>query len=255
MNITWEEFLQQIKTLKKDYKAGQVDLRAGPLVTLLYAGAFDTMLGREPTFTEYKGLSSELLTALGSKAALPKAKKGEILGIADIKATIDLHLWRSEMSPTYKFDIAALFEQFILSLRFLKTTGDLSYRRPALKNCGEILVFRNSKTVFENLRFFDYVNQKGLERTVGIVGIVRDFQVRKTKAGREMGTFRMFLGDGSSDLIYIWPIRGEDFLPYVKTQFLKNGQSGIVTARPAIWNNNRQYVMDTFAPTNDKKKG
>ena len=202
--MNWTDFLAKVKLLKKDYETGQIDLRAGSLLTLLFAGAFDTVLGRSNcTYLDYLALSDELLHALGSSAALPKAKKGSLIGIANIASELDLHLWRTQMNPTYTFDINALFEAFLLEKDFIKQPSHLEYeyRRRVKESRVEAFIFKNVNLVFDLERYRNYFMQKQSTALVGLMGIVQDYSVRLTKTGREMGTFKMFLGDQVSPIV------------------------------------------------------
>ncbi len=251
--MTWTELLEKIKVFKKEYESGQVDLRAGSLISLLFAGGFDSIIGiTNVDFLEYQRLAKELLDALGSKASLPKAGKNDVIGIDQISSNLDLHLWRSEANSTYKFDFTDLFESFLAALKFKKREGDVSHTR-RVEGKPQIDIFRSMKTLFDDPRYKSYFKYKA-NALVGLVGIVRDWNVRTTKAGREMGTFKIFLGDSTSPGINVWPMKGETFISYKQKQFICNGQSGLAIVRPDIYNNRPQFTLIHFEPTNEKVK-
>ena len=264
-NMKWDEFLQKIRTYKETCVAGQVNLRANSLITLLYAGAFDGMIGIDrPSVEVYRLLGKELLSALGSKASMPKAKKGDLIGMDKIESNLDLHVWRSSINPTYKFNLIGEFDAFLRNLEFRREdlASPYAYRRASVGRIPETFIFRDVKTLYLNDEYDYFFRTK--KALVGVFGVVMDFKVRTTKNGSEMGLFKLFTGTDTTENIYVWPpwrkdqegnFKRQEFLPREITAALRGNKAGLALVKASYWNNTRQLTLLKWIPTNEKVGG
>ncbi|CAB5220813.1 hypothetical protein UFOVP244_40 [uncultured Caudovirales phage] len=259
--MNWKEFLNKIRLYKATCVAGQVNLRANSLITLLYAGAFDGMLGIErPDLPAYQLFGNEMLHALGSKAGIPKAKKGDIIGLDQVQTTLDLHIWRSSINPTYKFNIVEEFDRFLSGLGFRKedSTSPYAYRRAGSELAPEAFIFKDIKSLYQNEAYSHFFTTK--KAHIGIFGVVMDFKVRTTKSGTEMGTFKLFTGNDTTENIYVWPkwrkdqdgtSKKEEFISRSVQSSLSGNKPGLAFVKPSYWNDSKQLTLLKWHPSNE----
>lgn len=255
--MKWLDFLEKLKTFKKECASRvpgeegkmqmQLNLNAGSLSTLLFAGAFDSMIERTIiTYKDYHELCQQMKDALGSDAELPSAKKNESLGIADIDSEIKLNMWRYQANPLHKFSLDEHFRGFLEAEGFIKsnTSGKkMIFRRPAPDSDQmvepkfrqrEVEIWSSWKYVFENNQVFRhhsmYTEASGRKHypdtKLGFLGMMQSVQARPLKDGRESFTFRLFLGGETTDEIRVWS-NDQGFVPHAIRQYLKNGSVGV----------------------------
>ena len=268
--MNWLEFLNKIKAFKTEYASKQLNLNAGSLTTLLFAGAFDTMIDHLPrplTYQNYHALCSDLKKALGSKAALPKAKKTEALGIENIDSEIKLNMWRYQANPLHQFSLTDHFRGFMTSEGFQKTQGRdkrLIFRRPApdtdetkhpkdQERAVEIwdswrYVFENNAVFKRNSIWTDTSGKKCYpDVKLGFLGMIQDVTLRPLKDGRESYTFKLFLGGETTDDLRVWS-NEQGFVPHAIRQHLKNGNVGIGICRINLYGEKPSGSLSEWIP-------
>ena len=212
--MIWNDFIQKIKDYRKTCAAGQVNLNAISLITLIYVGAFDSMIDTLPSLNIYRRMTKELMDALESTAKLPVAKKGEAYGIADIDSDLTLNMWRSQYNPLYSFDFSQYCHNVLDKKHFKKNKPNiLTYPHP-----NKISYFSKDFDLWESWSFiFDHPEclkhysppkndpANRFRRAPAFLGIVKTSELKLLKDGRESLVFTLFLGQEETGQIRVWP--------------------------------------------------
>lgn len=267
--MKWTEFLDKIVAFKNYAAARQLNLNAGSLTTLLFAGAFDSMIESPTvlTYKDYHQLCTNLKKALGSKAELPGAKKNEALGIEDIDSEIKLNMWRYQANPLHRFSLVDHFSGFMAAEGFEKANAidkKLIFRRRAPESDADrspkdreraVEVWSSWRYVFENNQLFKHhsiwVDGSGRkiypETKLGFLGMIQQVTLRPLKDGRESYTFRLFLGGETTDELRVWS-NEQGFVPHAIRQHLKNGNVGVGICRISKYNDKPSGSLSEWIP-------
>lgn len=266
--MQWQEFLNKISEFKEHYDGKQLNLNAAGMVTLLFAGCFDEMieLPKPIKWDTYVKLSDDLKKALSSAAMLPKVKKNEALGIADIDSDIKLNLWRYQANPIHKFSLAEHFRGFMQAEGFKKTSGyekKMIFFRPEPADqpggfrhrIKRLDIWDSWKYIFDNNAAFkaysmfedQYGNKKYPDSDLGFLGMIQELQSRPLKNGKASYTFKLFLGGEVSDEIRVWSNEHGN-VPHAIRQHLKNGNVGVAVCRVNKFNDRPSGSLNEWIP-------
>jgi len=253
--MIWEEFLEKIRTFKREYSSGQLKLNAGGLITLVYAGAFDSMMPCNPTCEDYHRMVEEIKKALGSNAEKQKAKKGDMFGVADIKDEMTLDLWRNEVNPLHKFDLMQNLQGFLDGQAFKKNKHPLvPYVRQSPGRYGETVktLLLNSWTgAFEDNQLKSILLNKNNRYlyNAAFVGMVSEAVIKPLKDGRESLVFKLHIATEQTGSIRVWP-NDKGFVEYKYTSTIVPGNIGLLVANLDIWNDWRRGSLVDWVPVN-----
>jgi hypothetical protein len=215
--MLWPEFLESIKDFKANYASKQLRLDFGTLSKLLYAGAFASMFGKDLNFEETQIAMEELRKALGSKAELGKAKKTELFGTSEIESDIRLLLWRNQVLPTTKFQLADYFKNAITQLG-LRATGNENM--PFSNNSIDLWASWN--TVMSDPHVFRFYMQKPAPKNCAFVGMIEDVTMFYYKEGtKEALKINLFTGIDNIPSIVVWAERDGKVHPLLKKALVK----------------------------------
>jgi hypothetical protein len=266
--MKWDDFLIKIKAFKETCGPGQLNLNAGSLTTLLFAGGFDSMIDKRPlTYKDYHELCEALKQTIGSDAELPGAKKNEALGISDIDSDIKLNMWRYQANPLHRFSLTDHFKGFLEAEGFQKSNAidkRLIFRRPAPESDSyvepklrqrAVEIWSSWKYVFENTAVFKHhsiwTEPSGYKHypdtKLGFLGMIQGVQLRPLKDGRKSYTFRLFLGGETTDELRVWA-NEQGFVPHAIRQHLKNGSVGIGIIRISRYNDKPSGSLSEWIP-------
>jgi len=215
--MLWNEFLDNIKNLKANFAAGQLRLDFGTLSKLLYAGAFASMFGKDLNFEETQIAIDELRTALGSKAELSEAKKTELFGTQDIDSQIRLLLWRNQVLPTTRFQLASYFKNAITQFGLRETSNELM---PFGNNSIDLWTSWN--ILLSDPKYFRFYQQKPAPKNPAFVGMIEEVSTFNYKEGKnEALRFKLFNGTDCIPSIVVWAERDGKVHPVLKKALVK----------------------------------
>lgn len=266
--MNWSQLLEKIILFKQTCETGQLNISAGGMTTLLYAGCFDSIidLPKPIQWNTYKELTEQLKSALGSEAMLPKARKNEALGIADIDSDIKLNLWRYQANPIHKFSLAEHFKGFMQAEGFKKTSGyekKMIFFRPEpdtqsgsfRHRVKRLDIWDSWKYIFDNNAAFkaystsedEFGNKKYPASDIGFLGMLQDVKEQTLKNGKQSFTFKLFLGGETTDEIRVWS-NDQGVVPYAIRQHLKNGNVGVGIVRLQKYNDRPSGSLSEWIP-------
>lgn len=238
--MNWQEFLALLKNAKATIETGVLNLDAGSLVTMLYAGSMDSLLPQTiaPTVSEYEEYAQQIKAALGSKAGAKKASKTEDYGIADISHEIILHLWRNQADPTYQFDwshmVGSKIEHFGFQ-RFTKKESLLYIKRTKQGTRYDVWASWGHM-VNEPRAVTCYLYPKAGECPAFIGSVVEAKPFKYSNNTKEAMRVKIFTGSDTTESITVWPARGHDFLRDDEKARLREGAVGIAVVSLKMWN-------------------
>ena len=230
--LEWHDFLTNIKAYKKGYKAGQLRMDYGTLSTLLYAGAFDSMFGRDLQLKDIEEAALNLKLALGSEAEPKEAKKNEMFGIADIDSQIRLLLWRNQNLPTTRFELARHFKNALTQLGLRENIGNLN--SPFKNDTQDLWLSWNQ--VATDQRIHRVYMQKEAPKKPSFVGMIEEVNPFTYGQEKEAIRFKLFTGIDYVPTV-IWP-KGKNtkIESYLKKDIIKK-QYGLAVVRLASYHN------------------
>lgn len=240
--MLWPEFLESIKDFKTNYASKQLRLDFGSLSKLLYAGAFASMFGKDLNFEETQIAIEELRKALGSKAELGKAKKTELFGTSEIESDIRLLLWRNQVLPTTKFQLADYFKNAITQLG-LRETGNENM--PFSNNSVDL--WSSWNMVLSEAPVYRFYMQKPAPKNIAFVGMIEEVTPFYYKEGtKEALRFKLFTGIDCIPSVVVWAERDGKVHPVLKKSLVKKAYGiailrlqdykGEVTSNLIEWN-------------------
>lgn len=236
---TWPELLESLKESKKHECKKLIKLSARSLYTMLYSGHFDSLFDKPPTAAEYDVLSVQLAKALGSHAQLPKKTKTQKYGIDDIRGrSLILHMWRKQVNPIYSFDFMSFLKnQLIDDQKFQFNTK--SKKVPYTKEMGKgdykikLHLWRSYRLLEQDKAAQEMYKDAEGTKLPCFVGVITD--VIKFKYGlekeKEAMKFKLFVGEGSTTDIMIWPKNDSLTVAESLKQAVKEGVLAIVNTR------------------------
>jgi hypothetical protein len=242
--MLWNDFLTNIKDYKTNYAAGQLKLDYGTLSTLLFAGAFDSMFGKELCLSEIENAAKELKQTLGSQAEPKEATKTELFGIADIDSEIRLLLWRNQALPTTKFQLAKYFKNALAQLGLREQDND---DIPFSNNSRDLWLSWNK--IINDKRINRFYMQKTPPKTPCFIGMIEDvssFTYKSKEKEKEALRFKLYTGIDCIPSVVIWPERDGKVHPALKKSIVKKSYGvanislkeyrGDITASLIEWN-------------------
>jgi len=236
--MTWNDFLEKVKLFKKD--AGRTGLNAPSIIRLIYSGAFDEIITPEmkaqPAHTRYASMCADILKAMGSKAALPKAGAKELVGIKNINGIGHLMLWRFSTNPFASYDVTDFCKGFLRSEGFDRPQvpeGDITWVKPARGSQKSRIDVRYSWSDLFNKPKSMEAYQK--DRLLGVVGIIVKAERKIYQGNKESMAITLFNGHEYIDGIRMWPDQSGKLNPLITGQ-LKEFSLGLAIIRPKAWN-------------------
>lgn len=235
--MTWDEFINKIKTFKAE---GATGLNAPAIIRLIFIGAFDEMLTDEmrakPAHTRYADMCSEALAAMKSKASLPKAGAKELVGINKINGVGHLMLWRFSTNPFVSYDITEFCKGFLRSQGFDRIgspEGDITWTKPQKGSQKMRVDVRYSwHDLFNKPRVLESYDR---DRLLGVVGIIVKVEKKPYQGNKESLAITLFNGHEYIDGIRMWPDKSGKLNPLVVAQ-IREFSLGMAIIRPKAWN-------------------
>lgn len=204
----FEELLQKIARLKKEYAAGQIKINAAGVFTLIMSGAMDSLIKEEGEVSLVERLAAieRFKKATGSSAQLPKAK-GEALGMCDIEDEFGRRAWLSSINPVFSFYVCDYFKEALASIGFSSTgTKHLRYRKEKTDFSAPVDIFGSFASLFLPKTLQIYGN-RNMVRKPAIVGIYKGYNTQSWGNGNQFRKLKISdgttVGEGT-----VWPIRG-----------------------------------------------
>lgn len=236
--MKWDNFIQKIK----DFKSQGVSpgLSASTVTRLLYAGAFDEMLSDElkaiPAIQRYARMRTEALTALKSKAELPKATGDEHIGLNKVESIPHLVLWRHSVNPLSKYDLSNFCKNFLAHEGFLKAaseSGEITWFRPEQNGASQIDIRTSWHGLFDaSGKWKTYSSQ----RTLAMIAIVVDVKKSTFQGNKESLVVDLFNGTEFIQGLRVWPARGQSKVSEDLANGLTKHSVGLVYLQPKPWN-------------------
>lgn len=200
----FEELLEKISELKKNYENGQIKINVSGVMTLLMSGAMDSLFDEPLTIKDRLDAIEKFKKAAASKASLPK-NKGSAIGMSDINDEFTRNLWMTNVNPLFSFKICDFYKDAIESMNF-KPTGapNLRYRKERTDLGGPVDIFGSFNSLFDP-RTLNIYSSKNMTRQPAIVAIYKGYTTQNWSGGK----FRkLTIDDGSSEITaVIWPDR------------------------------------------------
>lgn len=248
--MNWDEFVIKLKEAKK--LGLNTGLDVGCITNLIYAGAFDDMIGGPPgkgeSLDKYNSMFESVRSALKSKAAKPKKTKTQPIGIDDIKNDTQLGLWRFLVNPMSGFDFMPYCKDILRNRGFSELSkmqmdfglGDAFL----LHHQGNTESFPNPSYVVNKWgnaftdRFGKHVQQMILngERYICMVGVITaSKKLPYSNGSKKRAVLEFYNGSEVVKDLTIWPGRATNRLPdYTLT--MGKMSFGIITIHPKVWN-------------------
>ena len=205
--MNWNEFINKISEFKKE---GSTGLNAPALIRLVYSGAFDSMLSPDhfkiPAADRYPILVKDILSALKSKATMPKKSKTDLLGITDITSPGHLMLWRYMVNPFVKYDVADYMISFLKTHGFQRPSiqeGDITWFKPESSTNTRVDIRYNWRYFFTKKNLFDMY--KNVDRLIAVAGIIVKAEKRMYQGDKESLVVQIFNGHEYTDDLRMWP--------------------------------------------------
>jgi hypothetical protein len=250
--MKWNDFIASLKEAKKQKKNKGLSVSA--ISTLIFSGAMDSMIEDKPGLAVYLRMFNEARSALGSKANLAKKKKTELMGLADVKTTIQLSLWRYQVNPLSSFDILEEYKDKLRMLGFLDTNNP-GY---PMKSNSEFL--SNSPVVLSPYWRNIFTNPKAMSAfedgsfDLAIFGTIVDARVVPYDEGRKTRLlFKIFTGVENTDDITVWPGRtGKITESQIAGMSLLNNGCAIIKPKP--WNGKPGAVLKKWVNINGNQE-
>jgi len=235
---TWNDFIEKIKVFRK--AKGKSGLSAPTIVRLLYSGSFDDMLDEEtmkiPAQERYLQLSQDVLKAMGSKAALPKASGEEQVGINKITSVPHLLLWRHSTNPFARYDITSFCKGFLLHAGFVraqKNASGISWFRPVShENQTQVDICPSWSGLFDsNNAYKTYTG----DRLLGVMGVIVKVEKKMYQGNKESLSVTIFNGSEYIEGVRVWPEKSGKIKQELVAGLEKHAV-GLVIIRPKPWN-------------------
>lgn len=221
---SWQDFLDKIRFVKKH----KIKTPPAPVIfKLIYAGAFDSIIpvkNIKNIHEYYRKMCDDVSNVLKSKAQLPKASKTQTIGVADIDSEVKLYQWRSEINPTFTFNLTDLYKGHLLSLGYLPfNTQDPRYK--PIKYIKEVKYNQHyiEKTVLmeswndfwslpDDILFKQFLSDgcsyNGIHYKyfVSFIGFISNIEERVYgKESKEMIKVKLYLGKDHTNYLVQWP--------------------------------------------------
>lgn len=253
--MQWSEFLVKLKEakIKKKNKGLQVPC----ITTLIYSGAFDSMIPTEwpKNHETYHRMYTEVLIALKSKANLPAKTKTAPIGLSDVneQGETALELWRWSTNPLSSFDLVSRCLEPLKSYGFeyylngsdptfkMYRPADQTRKRPAS------FVSDHWAAIFADRRAFELFNKTA---ELAVVGIVTETEMRPFGDGKEMLKFRLYTGREYTDEIVVWPTYGGNTVNPVDVQNIKPMRVGTAIIKLTEFNGRPGGSLKKWIPLN-----
>lgn len=206
--MKWNDFITKIQDFKK--AGAKTGLNAPTIIRLVYSGAFDSMLSEEhfkiPAADRYPLLVKEALTAMKSKASIPKKTPKDIIGIADISGMGHLMLWRYTVNPYIKYDITNFTTSFLKTHGFEKPKiqeGDITWIKQADSKNQRIDIRYSWSAFFDHKPLFNMYAKN--ERLLAVVAVVVKADKKMYQGDKESLAVTLFNGHEYIDSLRMWP--------------------------------------------------
>lgn len=251
MQMTWIDFLDKIRALKK--QGGKAGFNAGVVTRLIYAGAFNSMLVGNKDYLDLPAherclrMTREAVKAMKSNAKLPKASKTEPIGIVDIRNDAGLVLWRHIVNPLFQFNLSSLYKEHLRkTMGFMpSTTGDtrmipMNLNLPDKPGCDLYARWEDVYAMPASMKSY----QQGIRRCA-CMAIITKTDKMVMKNGRV--ALRVYFFDGFREYeIKLWPPQGRDMYDQAKAAYLKPCAVGLLLIKPDVYNGSRTGSLSHF---------
>lgn len=203
----FDQLLLKIEDMKKNYEAKQMKINVGGVMTLIMAGAMDSLFDKELTLQERFAAIEAFKKAMGSQAKIPSARAGGGMGMDEIHDDFSRNLWLTNTNPLFSFKVCDYYKDAVLSMGFKATgTQHLRYRKERTGMGNPVDIFGSFNSLFEPRTLSLYSN-RNIDRQPGIVAIYRGYSTQTWGAGNKMR--KVIMNDGTSESTgVIWPERG-----------------------------------------------
>jgi hypothetical protein len=207
----FEEYLNKMAVLKKEYETKQINVPGKTLAILIMAGAFDSWLKTSENevieITQRWAAIERLKNKLGSSFAIKPGAKGA-LDLGDIKDEVSRKVWRASVDPMALIKLCDCFPETLKVMGFVdQNTPNLRYRSKKVNNKGEtetIDLFGSFDSLFMP-QCLAYYGNKSVKTKVAVMARILGYETRSF--GNEGKSFRKIkLNDGNrDDEAVIWP--------------------------------------------------
>jgi hypothetical protein len=234
--MKWNDFIQKLAKAKQEKRiVGNVTTG---FMNLLYLGAMDSLISPQEnkiTLKDYDEKAEELKKALKSKFVKPKKKKAEDIGLSDVKDELTLGYWRYQNNPIARFNLKEMCKLILESKGFLFLKNkdirgfakiQKEYNKGGKKIIDTAFLTDNFQIFFENASLRKlFIEDKGIREQecdgktivdifkLGILGMVVDKKISRTKAGSEKMSVTLFTGLEKTGELIFWPPKGTTELP------------------------------------------
>ena len=251
--MDWSEFTGKLVEAKK--LGVNNGLSVPCIANLIYAGAFDEMIGGEPDSTKmvstYTSMYEEMRDSLKSKAKLPGSNATMSIGLDEVKNEVQLGLWRYIANPMSKFNFIEYCQDSLAARGFCELT-----RQQKRVGLDEAFLLHHTGNT-DNYPIPSYLIEKwgvgftkqfGLniynkikngERSVSMVGIITVSQ-KTTFADGAKKRLKIEFYNGNEvvkDLV-VWQDRISGKFPAF-TYTMNKMSYGVITVKPGMWGSKR----------------
>lgn len=202
---TFEDLLEKVKDLKKNYEPGQIKINVPATMALIMSGAMDSLFGKALSVQERLDAIKKFKDAANSEAALPSSRTDSI-GMNEIDSEFTRNLWVSAINPLHMFKICDHYRQALESMGFVDTKRpNMRYRKLNPGVGGAIDVFGSWKSL-NDPRAIRIYSSKNNRNQPAIVAIYKGYETKTFGAGRKYRKLKFH--DGSSlEEGLMWPER------------------------------------------------
>ena len=254
--MTWPVFVEKLVRAKKEKK--NKGLAVPAITNLIFSGAFDGMLDSTPEdeaalINKYHEMYHEVRDALKSKASLPKAKKGEAVGLEDVASPASLAFWRYQINPLSKFNMLDLADHVLKGRGFDKNGGRgiFTHRRdPQAEGQKTEWVTDRWSDLFlmpkegERGAFWQSIT-KGIQSVV-LVGVISEAKtLRYANGTKERLSVSLYTGRENVRDLVIWP-KKDGRISEMQKATIKPPAWGLFWVRPQLWNGKKTGMIDKW---------
>lgn len=202
--MKWNEFIDKLGEARKQDKDRKLGVPT--IAMLIFSGVFDSMI-EDPSLAKYHEMFNQVKKVKKSKANLPPKKKGEFIGLDEVRTMTQLTIWRNQKSPIIK--------KIDLEDELTEVLATRGYTR--IHKEGTIFTFsrgadpkNNKQGVFGTPKWSEVFKEERLayfkDKLLLVYGIVSDVKILNygENKSKEMLNFKIFTGHEFTDELVIW---------------------------------------------------
>jgi hypothetical protein len=192
------DFIAQARAAKK-----HKGISIGALATLLFSGALDPMFPSPPELQDYFDTYQRLTTALQSVAKLAKKRKGELIGLIDVKDRQSLAYWRHQVNPLDNADFIRGYEKHLDKHGFVARSPGV-YERAGSKQPFIPKVILHSR--WSEIMAIPQVASAMMSGAyqVAAIGIIVENSISKYGGNKERMNIKLYTGAEETENIILW---------------------------------------------------